>query len=272
MVTDKELIKGIKADSDRVWKYLFSSPAEAVGRQVRPLLKGVRDVTFDDVFEEACIILMENVKAGKLDERETNLEGYLYVLCKRIALRYASAKKPLSMDSDRVELKDDGMEQSMGTPELEAEDAKEVELFLEKVLASMPSNQQAILRYFYWDRMSMSEIAALCGFKNENVAKSTKKRYMDNFRKRAEQMLRDDEAAEAAIERTIERAALRNQIGECRQLGKGLLSESACKDEIAPLSDGEIVNGIRNNSSQAWKALYARMYDTLKREISPLVD
>ena len=52
MVTDKELIKGIKADSDRVWKYLFSSPAEAVGRQVRPLLKGVRDVTFDDVFEQ----------------------------------------------------------------------------------------------------------------------------------------------------------------------------------------------------------------------------
>ena len=96
-MTGKELIKGIKEDSNAVWRHLFSLPAQAVHKQIRPLMKDVKDVTFDDVFEEACIILMENVKAGKLDEKETNLEGYLYVVCKRIALRHANKKKSLSI-------------------------------------------------------------------------------------------------------------------------------------------------------------------------------
>lgn len=269
-MTGKELIKGIKEDSNAVWRHLFSLPAQAVHKQIRPLMKEVKDVTFDDVFEEACIILMENVKAGKLDEKETNLEGYLYVVCKRIALRYAK-KKSLSIDRDEVMLKDEVKESFLGTPEEEAADAETVKAFLDKVLEAMPSNQRAILQYYYWDKMSMSEIAALCGFKNENVAKSTKNRYMDKFKNIARQMLEDDELAEAAIARTIERASLRNQINECRHLESGALIASACKDGKTILSEREIIEGIRNNSSVAWKALYATIYDKLRQEISPIL-
>ena len=234
-------------------------------------MKEVKDVTFDDVFEEACIILMENVKAGKLDEKETNLEGYLYVVCKRIALRYAK-KKSLSIDRNEVVLKEEGTESSLGTPEEESADVEMVKAFLDKVLEAMPSNQRAILQYYYWDKMSMSEIAALCGFKNENVAKSTKNRYMEKFRTIARQMLEDDELAEAAIARTIERASLRNQINECRNLGSGKLMASACKDGMAMLSEKEIIEGIHNNSPVAWKALYASIYDKLRQEISPILE
>lgn len=271
-MTGKELIKGIKEDSNAVWRHLFSLPAQAVHKQIRPLMKEVRDITFDDVFEEACIILMENVKAGKLDENETNLEGYLYVVCKRIALRHANKKKSLSLDHDEVALKDEGIESSLGTPEEEAADAETVKAFLDKVLEAMPSNQRAILQYYYWDKMSMSEIASLCGFKNENVAKSTKNRYMDKFKSIARQMLEDDELAEAAIARTIERASLRNQINECRHLESGALIASACKDGKTMLSGKEIIEGIRNNSTVAWKALYATIYDKLRQEISPILE
>ena len=268
----KELIKGIKTDSRSVWKHLFSISSGAVGRQIRPILKNVREVTFDDVFEEACIILMENVKAGKLDDGETNLEGYLYVICKRIALRYASKKRADSIDTGELTIKDEGAEHIIGTPEEEAEDDAEVASFFDKVLKAMPANQSAILRHFYWDKMSMSEIAALCGFKNENVAKSTKKRYMDNFKALAEKMLKDDDVAEAAIERTIERAALRDQLDECRHLESGVLAASACKDGRGMLGEKEIIDGIRNNSPVAWKALYASFYDSIKKEISSILE
>ena len=80
-MTDQEIIDGI------------ASGATSIRQQIEPILKGVRDVTFDDVYQEACMILMENVKAGKLDtERELNLGGYLYVICKRIALRFAARR------------------------------------------------------------------------------------------------------------------------------------------------------------------------------------
>lgn len=270
-MSGRDLINGIKAGSNSVWKHLFSSPADAMRRQLGSIMKDVRDVTFDDVFEEACIALMENVKSGKLDENCDNLEGYLYVICKRIAMRYARKKKALSLDAESVSLRDDGQEAPMGTPEEEEADSKKVEVYFEKVLESMPANQRAVLKYFYWDKMSMGEIAVLCGFKNENVAKSTKKRYMENFRKIALQILGDDEIAEEAIERTIERASLRSQLEECRHLESGALAASACKEGKTRLMEKEIIVGIRSNSPVAWKALYASIFAHLQKEISPIL-
>ena len=268
----KDLINEILGGSDAVWRHLFSSPAEKIRKQIQPIMKDVRDITFDDVFEEACIVLMENVKAGKLDEGETNLEGYLFVICKRIALRQAAKKKNLSLDAGEFILKDEKGEEYTGTPEDEAADTAEVNAFLDRVLEAMPANQRAILQHFYWDRMSMTEIAALCGLKNENVAKTTKNRCMEKFKKLAKQMLADDEMAETAIARTIERAALRNQIDECRHLESGVLIASACKDGRTMMSEKEIIEGIRSNSPVAWKALYATIFTNLKKEISPLLD
>ena len=269
-MTSKELITGIKTDSASVWRRLFSSPARTMSQQLGPILKDVRDVTFDDVFEEACIVLMENVKAGKLDEGETNLEGYLYVLCKRIALRYAGKKRALSMDSGKMVIQDAAAEQLPGTPEEEQDDDARVAAFLDRVLEAMPAHQRAVLRYFYWDKMSMSEIAALCGFKNENVAKSTKKRYMEKFKAMAAKMLKDDQMAEAAIGRTVERAAIREQLEECRQMGSGVLVASSIKEGKSMLGENEIIVGIRENSPVAWKALYASIYDKLKKELDSL--
>ena len=270
-MSGQELINGIKAGSNSVWKHLLSSPADAMRRQLGPIMKDVRDVTFDDVFEEACIVLMENVKSGKLDEDSENLEGYLYVICKRIAMRYSRKKKLLSLDSESVSVRDEVQDANLGTPEEEEADSKKVEAFFEEVLASMPANQRAILKYFYWDKMPMSEIASLCGFKNENVAKSTKKRYMDNFRKRALQMLGNDEIAEEAIARTIERASLRSQLDECRHLESGVLAASLCKEGRTRLTEKEIISGIRNNSPVAWKALYAKLFTQLQKDISPIL-
>lgn len=268
----KELIKGIKTGSNSVWKYLFSTPADALHKQLGPMMKDVRDVTFDDVFEEACIVLMENVKAGKLDGEETNIEGYLFTICRRIALRYAKKKKPLSIESDVISLKDEAQEQTAGTPETEAKDAEMVNAFLDRVLESMPANQRAVLRHFYWDKMSMTEIASLCGFKNENVAKSTKKRYMENFKKIARQMLDNDELADEAIARTIERASLRNQINECRHLESGILVASECKEGKTNLTEKELLAGIKDNSPIAWKSLYAKLFPKLQKEISTILE
>ncbi len=270
-MSGKDLINGIKADSAAVWRHLFSSPARAMKQQLGPLMKDVRDITFDDVFEEACIILMENVKAGKLDEGETNLEGYLYVLCKRIALKYAGKKKAVSLDSGKVEVREAAAGQVPGTPEEEMDDEARISAFLDRVLKAMPANQRAVLRYFYWDKMSMAEIAALCGFKNENVAKSTKKRYMDNFKALAAKMLEDDEMTEAAVGRSIERATLREQLEECRQLGAGILSISSLKEGKEAMTEKDILRGIRDNSPVAWKALYASFHDSLEKDLSDIL-
>ena len=253
-MTDKEIISGIE------------SGTTGIRQQIQPILSGVRDVTFDDVYQEACIILMENIKAGKLDtEVEMNLSGYLYVICKRIALRYAAKKRPFRivekpMGKDEVVIKDVGEESADGSPDLQEMEEEEAMRFLDRVLDSIPPTCKSILKRFYWDKMSMKDIATLTGLKNEDTAKSTKKRCMDKFRNIAKAMLEDDEKAEEAIRRTIERAALRDQLEECRQLDAGTLARAAHTEGKKKLTDKDIIEGIKNNSTVAWRALISESY------------
>ena len=253
-MTDSEIISGIESGST------------SIRQHIQPILSGVWDVTFDDVYQEACIILMENVKAGKLDmEGEVNLSGYLYVLCKRIALRYAAKKRPLRIverpeQKDEVVIKDGGNDLQEDSPEKQEMEEEEAMRFLERVLDSIPPTCKAILKRFYWDKMSMKDIATLTGLKNEDTAKSTKKRCMDKFRNIAKAMLENDEKAEDAIRRTIERAALRDQLEECRQLDAGTLARAAHTEGKGALTNKDIIEGIKNNSVNAWRTLFAETY------------
>ena len=95
---------------------------------------------------------------------------------------------------------------------------------------------------------------------------------MENFKKIARQMLDNDEIADEAIARTIERASLRNQLDECRHLESGVLAASACKEGKTILTEKEIISGIRSNSPVAWKALYANLFAHLQKEISPILE
>jgi RNA polymerase sigma factor (sigma-70 family) len=253
-MTDKDIIAGIE------------SGATSIRQHIQPILNGVRDITFDDVYQEACIILMENIKAGKLDtEGEVNLSGYLYVICKRVALRHTARKRPLRIvekpaGKDEVTVKDEGEEQETGSVEQMEMEEEEAMRFLDRVLDAIPPTCKSILKRFYWDRMSMKDIATLTGLKNEDTAKSTKKRCMDKFRSIAKAMLEDDGKAEDAIRRTIERAALRDQLEECRQLESGALARAAHTEGGATLTDKDIIEGIRNNSPAAWRALFEKTH------------
>jgi RNA polymerase sigma factor (sigma-70 family) len=254
-MTDKDIISGIE------------SGMTSIRQHIQPILSGVRDITFDDVYQEACIILMENIKAGKLDTGgEMNLSGYLYVICKRVALKYAAKKRPFRIvekptEKDEVVIKDDGEEQESGSAERIEMEEEEAMRFLDRVLDSIPPSCKSILKRFYWDKMSMKDIATLSGLKNEDTAKSTKKRCMDKFRSIAKAMLEDDEKAEAAIRRTIERAALRDQLDECRQLESGTLARAAHTEGSAKLTDKDIIEGIKNNSPAAWRALFEKTHE-----------
>ena len=123
-MTDRDIIQGIE------------SGQTSIRQHIQPILSGVRDVTFDDVYQEACIILMENIKAGKLDnESEMNLSGYLYVICKRVALRYAAKKRPFRIvekptSKDEVVIKDEGEEQESKSAECMEMEEEEAMRFL----------------------------------------------------------------------------------------------------------------------------------------------
>lgn len=227
-MTDSEIIKGIKNNSEAAWREAYMQMKPGIKMQVMPLLKDVVDVTFDDVFEEGLIILMENVKDGKIDENgSNNLSGYLYTICRRIALKHYK-KKPLMIV---VEEKVDPADHGDIDPDVLMEQDREAREFLDRVLNSIPENCKKILKRFYWDHMPMDMIAAMMGLKNANTAKTTKNRCMDKFKDIAKKMLADDEKAEVAVQRSVERAALRDLFEQLRQEEDGSLAMAACKEK-----------------------------------------
>ncbi|MCQ2146292.1 MAG: sigma-70 family RNA polymerase sigma factor [Bacteroidales bacterium] len=216
-MTDNELIRGIRENSNTAWRYLFRESYTPICNAVMPIIEGRRDVSFDDIFQEGCIVLMENIKDGKLTEGESNnIKGYLFTLCKRIATKKVSKAMPpagfgireITINGQTVKI-----EQSVGqedNPDKEASEQKMIEDFLDKVLKKLSETCRKIFKRFYWDKMPMETIASTLGLKNADTAKATKTRCMKKFKEIAQDLLKDDAKAEEAIQKSVERQSLRD--------------------------------------------------------------
>lgn len=238
-MTDNELIRGIRGNSPVAWRELYHANYEKMRAKIAPMLRQSKGKTFDDVYSEALVTLMENVKDGKLAEGENaNLSGYIYTLCWRIALRLENRGRKEDVDRGRMR---DALKPNPGDGEpfteddeddgtVSPEEYEEAMAFLDKVLASIPPSCRMLLKRFYWDRMSMKDIAALMGLKNEDTAKATKSRCMNKFKTIAKAMLSDDAKAEEAVRRTVERNALRDFLEDLRQEENGELAMAALKN------------------------------------------
>ena len=216
-MTDNELIRGIRDNAPAAWREIYRTNRDKMAAKIAPMLAGVKDTTFDDVFEQALLTLMDNVKDGKLEESgQTNLSGYLYKICWRIALRKQTQGKKEAARQERMAA-EGAATADEEDHSIEPEDYQEALAFLDRALASLPPKCKSILRRFYWDKCPMSEIAATHGLRNENSAKTTKNRCMDKFKEIAKAMLADDKKADEAVRRTVERDALRDLLEELRK-------------------------------------------------------
>ena len=239
-MTDNDIIRGIRENSSEAWRELYHSTVGGIRAKIEPMLHNVKHLTFDDLFKDACITLMEDVQKGKVKEGAgTNLSGYLYTICWRMALRQndreSRPKEPvkavISMRNGAVIVDEPNEEMEEEDPETAQQEEEEAFAFLDKVLKSIPEDCQKLLRWFYWDKMSLKDIAPAMGLKNENVAKTKKNRCMDKFKDIARAMLADDGKAEEAVRRTIERDTLRDLLEDLRQEEAGELAMAALKDK-----------------------------------------
>ena len=238
-MTDNELIRGIRENSPAAWRELYKDNYDKMRAIIAPMLVRTKDVTFDDLFDDAMLTLMDNVKDGKVVEGEaTNLSGYLYTICWRMALRQETKTK--RAEEKQVKQAKQAAEEETGKmPEpieeedtsIEPEEYAEAMAFFDRVFESIPPRCKSILKRFYWDKLPMSEIAAIHGLRNENSAKTTKNRCMDKFKAIAKAMLADDAKVEEAVRRTVERNALRDFLEEIRKEQAGEWARAALEEK-----------------------------------------
>ncbi len=122
----------------------------------------------DDVLQEAVVILWEKVRGGHFEAR-AKLSTFIYATVRNLWLRRLAQMRreiPTELDADRSEDPDPTpLEEA-----IQSEEARRVHDALDRLGEPCKS----LLVLFYWDELTMEDIATRLGFANADTAKSKK--------------------------------------------------------------------------------------------------
>lgn len=173
------------------------------------------------------MILMENVKNGKFEERPgSTLFGYFVEIGKRTmqtALRKKSKHHPapakkeetphiIQLWPSRTSVPKEEEDEAVSTEDKQTEQDR----FLDRVFESIPDACKTLLKKFYWDHKPMDEIASILSLRNADTAKTKKNRCMNQFKEIAKRLVESDEFAEEMVRACVERAVLRELLEDER--------------------------------------------------------
>lgn len=116
----------------------------------------------EDIFQDACIAMYRNVRGGKIETLNVSIGTYLTAICINLArkrLRDTKRYDPVRI----IELMN--YERPFTTDQERA---------MEELVKHLPAPCNSILWLYYYEEMSMAEIAQAINFSNANSVKTKK--------------------------------------------------------------------------------------------------
>lgn len=156
---DSTVIQMIRKGDERALDYLYRKHYRMM---VKLVVKnsGTEDDA-KDVFQDALIIFWEKVLGGHL-ELTSKISTYLYSICQNVWRKELDRKNKLVYE-----------EAAEVSAQHDPDRAERVEI-VNKCLQSLGETCKKILMYYYFDRLSMTDIAEKLGFSNADTAKTKK--------------------------------------------------------------------------------------------------
>lgn len=251
-MTDSQIIYGIQTNNAIVWRYIcrnLKSPFIVTLKRFC-LNPSLSSDDWEDIFQDTCVVLMENIKQGKFEERPgSTLFSYFVEIGKKNmqnALRKHNKHHPIvQKDGSTHILVFNPKEQHTSFDEIDREVTAEEKQaaqdeFIDKVFDSVPTECKNIFKMFYWEHKPMDEIASIYGLRNANSAKTKKTRCMKLFKDVKEALLKSGDYDEELIKAAAERASLRELLEDERaycQLENVAIAALKNEDEEKPDND-----------------------------------
>ncbi len=129
----------------------------------------------EDLFQDGLIALYKLARNKRLNE-ETNIEAYLYSICRN--LWYKELKKR-RMNVDISDIHQVVDTEDIVLYRLLSDEKKTI---IQNLLKILGEKCQRILNYFYYDKLRMKKIMDLMNFANEQVVKNQKSLCMKKLR------------------------------------------------------------------------------------------
>lgn len=154
------------------------------------LLRGRYNLSLEsaeDVYQDSCIALFQNIKNGKLVSLTSSLSTYFAQIC-----IFQTLKKIRGVKSS--ESFDNGQYDSAKVNELLGIDkgfTVKQQQAMEDIINHLPPPCDAILWSYYYDNMNMTEIASIIDFKNSDSVKAKKTQCMKKLKDRFSKQIKD---------------------------------------------------------------------------------
>ena len=113
-----------------------------------------------DVYQDALIVFWQNANSGSL-VLTSKMSTYIYSICQNLWRKELERKKRLSNEE-----KDSAVSQNMDAPERER--------IIRQCIEQLGDTCKQVLMYYYFEELSMQDIADKMGFANTDTAKTKK--------------------------------------------------------------------------------------------------
>ncbi len=129
--------------------------------------------TASDCFQDAVIVLMNNAKSGKLKQLDSGLKTYLFSVGKKVLLKkYSLRRNEIAFEEITA---GNGAQDLYDYEELFDYKNELIDKVAELVV-NMKEPCKSILKHYYYESLSMEQIAEVMNYKNADTVKSQKLR------------------------------------------------------------------------------------------------
>jgi RNA polymerase sigma factor (sigma-70 family) len=154
------------------------------------LLRGRYNLSYEsaeDVYQDSCIALFQNIKNGKLVSLTSSLSSYFTQICIFQSLKKIRDVRLFdSLDNGQYDItRVDGLLGLDGGFSVKQQQA------MEDIIKHLPPPCDVILWSYYYDNMNLTEIASVIDFKNTDSVKAKKTQCMKKLKDRFSTQIKD---------------------------------------------------------------------------------
>ena len=157
-MNEKELFERIRSGDEKALEFLYKKYYRMMTKMV--ITNSGTEEEARDIYQDALIVFWQKATSGNL-VMTSKISTYIYSICQNLWRKELDRKKRLSNETNDTPV-------SMDT------DSKEREQIIARCINQLGETCKKVLMYYYFEEMSMQDIAERLGFANTDTAKTKK--------------------------------------------------------------------------------------------------
>ena len=155
---EKEIFERIQQGDEKALEFIYKKYYRMMTKLV--ITNSGTEEEARDVYQDALVVFWQKARSGNL-VLTSKMSTYVYSICQNLWRKELDRKKRLTHEA-----KDSSVSIDMDSPEREK--------IMAKCLNQLGETCRKVLMYYYFDEMSMQEIADKLGFANTDTVKTKK--------------------------------------------------------------------------------------------------